>query len=135
MTYFSSTPVIPDRTDRNIDTAIIIPVFAPSDTLKVEAIITPRDIPAKLPIIDSKITSGKLLPKSALIINTKNSISSVRPTRLTKYDARSELRIIVPFLFGETDILFPLSLIFARELLIAVKPNMPPYMQAMAISV
>ena len=135
MTYFSSTPVIPDRTDRNIDTAIIIPVFAPSDTLRVEAIITPRDIPAKLPIIDSKITSGKLLPKSALIINTKNSISSVRPTRLTKYDARSELRIIVPFLFGETDILFPLSLIFARELLIAVKPNMPPYMQAMAISV
>lgn len=105
MTYFSSTPVIPDRTDRNIDTAIIIPVFAPSDTLRVEAIITPRDIPAKLPIIDSKITSGKLLPKSALIINTKNSISSVRPTRLTKYDARSELRIIVPFLFGETDIL------------------------------
>lgn len=118
MTYFSSTPVIPDRTDRNIDTAIIIPVFAPSDTLKVEAIITPRDIPAKLPIIDSKITSGKLLPKSALIINTKNSISSVRPTRLTKYDARSELRIIIPFLFGKTDILFPLSLIFARELLI-----------------
>lgn len=135
MTYFSSTPVIPDRTDRNIEIVIIIPVFAPSDTLNVEAIMTPRDMPARLPSIDSKITRGKLLPKSALIINTKNNISSVNPTRLTKYDARSELKIIVPFLFGETDILFPLLLIFARELLIADKPNIPPYMQAIAISV
>ena len=36
MTYFSSTPVIPDRTDRNIDTAIIIPVFAPYLTLSYQ---------------------------------------------------------------------------------------------------
>ena len=49
ITYFKVTPIIPDRTEKNIEIAILIPVFAYSETLKTEAINIPIEIPAKSP--------------------------------------------------------------------------------------
>ena len=38
--YFNVTPIIPDKTDKIIETEIVIPVFVPSLTLKHDAINT-----------------------------------------------------------------------------------------------
>lgn len=135
ITYFKVTPIIPDKTDKNIVIAMVIPVFAPSDTLNIEAIKTPREIPAKVPIIESRITKNALSPKSTFKINFRKTKSNTKPTKLTIYYPIAELKTITLFLFGDTEILFPLLLILAKELFIAVSPSIPPYMQAIAIKV
>ena len=37
ITYFNETPIIPDNTEQNMVIAIVIPVLAPSETLKTDA--------------------------------------------------------------------------------------------------
>lgn len=85
ITYFKVTPIIPDNTDKNIVIAITIPVFAPSDTLNIEAINTPRDIPAKFPTAESKITKVILFPKSAFNPSFKNIISKANAVSMKCY--------------------------------------------------
>ena len=126
---------MPDKTEKNIVTAIVIPTLAFSDTFNTDAISTPNDIPAKSPINVSKRTNGRLPPKSTLITNFKNAIKIAIPTRLTIYEPTAELSTIILFLLGDTEILFPLLLIFAKQVLIAVSPRVPPYKHAIAIKV
>ena len=135
ITYLRVTPIIPDSTDKNMVMAMVIPVFAPSDTLNTEAIKTPIEMPAKSPTAESRITRGVLSPKSTFRTNLKNSIKIAIPTMLTRYEPIAELKTIMLFLLGETEILFPLLLIFARQLLIAVSPNIPQYIHVIAIRV
>ena len=133
--YFNVTPIIPDKTDKIIDIEIVIPTFVPSLTLKHEAINTPNEFPARFPTNDSNITNPKFVPKSTFKTNTKNIINSIIPIKLTKYAPNAELNTITLFLVGDTAILFPLLLIFAKHLFIAVIPIIPPYIHAIAITV
>ena len=95
--------------------AMVIPVFAPSDTLNTEAIKTPIEMPAKSPTAESRITRGVLSPKSTFRTNLKNSIKIAIPTMLTRYEPIAELKTIMLFLLGETEILFRQTVINCRQ--------------------
>ena len=100
-----------------------------------DAIKTPNEVPAKFPIIANNITNPKFVPKLTFKANTKNIINNATPIKLTKYAPIAELKTITLFLVGDTAILFPLLLIFAKHPFIAVIPIIPPYIHAIAITV